>query len=238
MITAESVRAERVVQIADTTPLTERYGYKTAATPAQIMAARDFCATLAKECEAIIDEHFTRLRDIGENPYRDAVKYRDHYRDDTMRWATRIVLMSRLEFDAKHALAFKGEGKLDPAPDPAVIYRALMDDVCAMYKAAGFETYGPFEDTQGTRTLLMRDPHYVKARQDFEAVVEANQRGLARDQTWWGRLRRTLGAKPFKPRELPSPGPEVPRLVGPASIPALLPPGEKQAPAGETGVAA
>ncbi|HSI03623.1 MAG TPA: hypothetical protein VLC93_04070, partial [Myxococcota bacterium] len=207
MITADAVRAEKPVQTADTTPLTERYGYKGAATPDQIMAARRFCEGLAKECEGLIDEHFKRLRDIGENPYRETINYRneDNY-DRTLRWATRVDLLSKAEFEKRHATAFKGEGESAPVPDVVVLHRTLMVEVRGMYQAAGFAISGPYE-TNGERFVLMRDPKYVKAREDFEAVQAANQQGIARDKSWRRRLLLMLGAKPFQPLALPPPGP-------------------------------
>ncbi len=224
MITADVVRAERAVQTADTTPLSQRYGYKAAASVAQIQAAKQFCESVVKEYEALIDEHFTRLRDIGENPYRNVINYRTEYNyDATLKWATKVAVPAKGELDKKHATAFNGEATTDEIPEVAVLYATIMAEIRAMYGTAGFLVSGPFEDRDGT-FMLMRDPTYVKTREEAEAVEAANQRGRLRDTKWYRRLLIALGAKPFVPLALPAPDANEPKqLTGPAIPPVALP---------------
>lgn len=232
MISAASIREQKVVQSADTTPLSQRYGFKIAATPDQLRTAKAFVEGMVSELEGTIDEHFSRLRDIGENPYRESVETGSYSRK--IEHGTKVIIFSQESLKAQHDKVFnvaeksreKGaEAAKDAkqAPDLATLYMTAIEDLRVMYRGAGFDVYGPYR-YEGADFLVLCDPEYVKARQAFIEAKQANDAGAARDKKWFRRLLIALHlAKPHQVLALPAPGPKAPAALPAPAVPAAAP---------------
>lgn len=155
MNTAASLRAIPAVAAFDTTDQLAAYGFKVA-DPRALELARKLVDDVVSETLRVVDQHFTGMKTIGQNPYRDTVSIARQ----EVRYAALVQVFDHGWLPSRVDQVFSEPGL--PRPALANLHQRIVAELGKKLEVHGFELMGSEQHRDGTLSqIAVRDPLYA-----------------------------------------------------------------------------